>query len=102
MFLLQCPRPSTACPQDADRGHGLQTWKVDANIWNKQSRTGDTGWSSILDVGRGDNSSRRKLNMPPNGKESLGSEEILWNYRNDKGIKQRENLNSYLLTLTYI
>jgi hypothetical protein len=36
--------------------------------------------------------------MSPNGKESLGPEEILWNYRNDKGLKQRENFNFYLLT----
>jgi len=40
--------------------------------------------------------------MSPNGKESLGPEEILWNYRNDKGIKQRENFNFYLLTLACI
>jgi hypothetical protein len=27
------------CPQVADRGEGLQIWRVAANILNKQSRT---------------------------------------------------------------
>jgi hypothetical protein len=40
--------------------------------------------------------------MSANGKESLGPEEILWNYRNVKGMKQRENFNSYVLSLAYI
>jgi hypothetical protein len=30
-------------------------WRVAANILNKQSRTADKGWSSILGVGRGAN-----------------------------------------------
>jgi hypothetical protein len=37
----------------ADRGDGLQIWRIAANILNKQSRTADSGWSSILGVGRG-------------------------------------------------
>ena len=32
-------------------------WRVAANILNKQSRTADEGWSSILGVGRGANAS---------------------------------------------
>jgi hypothetical protein len=32
-----------ACPELGDGGDGLQIWKVDANIWNKQSRTADKG-----------------------------------------------------------
>jgi len=39
--------------------------------------------------------------MSPNVKQSLGPEGMLWNYTNDKGIKQRENFNSYLLTFAY-
>jgi hypothetical protein len=35
----------------ADRGDGLQIWRVAANILNKQSRTADSGWSSSLGVG---------------------------------------------------
>jgi hypothetical protein len=37
----------------ADRGDGLQIWRVAANILNKQSRTADSGWSSRLGVGQG-------------------------------------------------
>jgi hypothetical protein len=32
-----------ARPQVADGGHGLQIWKVTANVLNKQSRTADKG-----------------------------------------------------------
>jgi hypothetical protein len=46
-----------ACPQVADGGDSLQIWRVAANILNKQSRTSNKGWSSILGVGRGANSS---------------------------------------------
>jgi hypothetical protein len=35
-----------ACPRVADRGYGLQIWRLAANILNKQSRTDDSGWSS--------------------------------------------------------
>jgi hypothetical protein len=44
-----------ARPQVADRGDGLQIWRVAANILNKQLRTADSGWSSSLGVGRGAN-----------------------------------------------
>jgi hypothetical protein len=36
----------TARPRVAGGGDGLQTWKIAANILNKQSRTADNGWSS--------------------------------------------------------
>jgi hypothetical protein len=41
-----------AHPQFADGGEGLQIWRVDVNILNKQLWTADKGWSSIsgLDV----------------------------------------------------
>jgi hypothetical protein len=42
-----------ARPRVADRGDGLQIWKVAANILNKQSRTADSGWSSSLGLGGG-------------------------------------------------
>jgi hypothetical protein len=42
-------------PRVADRGDGLQIWRVAANILNKQSRTVESGWSSSLGVGRWDN-----------------------------------------------
>jgi hypothetical protein len=42
-----------ARPQVADGGDGLQTWRVAANILNKQSRTTDRGWFSIWGVGHG-------------------------------------------------
>jgi hypothetical protein len=41
-----------ARPRVADRGDGLQIWRVAANILNKQSRTADSGRSSSLGVGR--------------------------------------------------
>ena len=34
---------------------GLQVWRVAANVVNKQSRTADKGWYSILGVERGAN-----------------------------------------------
>jgi hypothetical protein len=39
-------------PQVADRGNGLQIWRVAANILNKQLRTADKGWSSSFGFGR--------------------------------------------------
>jgi hypothetical protein len=42
---------STACRWK----NGLQLWRVAANILNKQERTNDKGWSSILGVGHGAN-----------------------------------------------
>jgi hypothetical protein len=36
-------------------GDGLQIWRIDANILNKQSRTADKDWSSSSGVGRGAN-----------------------------------------------
>jgi hypothetical protein len=44
-------RHSMVCPRVADRGDGLQIWRVATNILNKQSRTADSGWSSSLGVG---------------------------------------------------
>jgi hypothetical protein len=35
----------------ADRGDGLQVWRVAVNMLNKQLRTADSGWSSSLGVG---------------------------------------------------
>jgi hypothetical protein len=46
---------STALPRVADRGDDLQLWSLAGNILNKQPRTNDKGWSSILVVGRGAN-----------------------------------------------
>jgi hypothetical protein len=40
-----------ARPQVADAGDGLHIFRVAANIVNKQSRTADRGWFSILGVG---------------------------------------------------
>jgi hypothetical protein len=37
----------------ADRGDGLQIWRVAANIFNNQTRTADCGWYSSRGVGRG-------------------------------------------------
>jgi hypothetical protein len=49
-----------ARPQVADRGDGLQIWRVAENILNKQSRTADSGWSSSLGVGQGANNPHHK------------------------------------------
>jgi hypothetical protein len=46
-----------ARPQVVDGGDSLQIWRVAANILNKQPRTADKGWASILGVGRGANNS---------------------------------------------
>jgi hypothetical protein len=42
-----------ARPRVADRGDGLHIRRAAANMLNKQSRTADSWWSSILGVGRG-------------------------------------------------
>jgi hypothetical protein len=42
-----------ALPQVADGGDGLQMWRVAVNILNKQSRTGDNGWSSNVGDAQG-------------------------------------------------
>jgi hypothetical protein len=46
-----------ARPQVADGGDALHTWRVAANMLNKQSRTAENGWSSSLEVGRWVNNS---------------------------------------------
>jgi hypothetical protein len=40
-----------ARPQVADRGDGLQIWRVATSILNKQLRTAGRGWTSSLGVG---------------------------------------------------
>jgi hypothetical protein len=40
--------------------YGSQVWKVAANIFNKQSRISDKGWSSSLGVERGATTPHRK------------------------------------------
>jgi hypothetical protein len=56
------------------------TWRVAANILNKQSLTADKGWSSSLGVGRGANNSspRKRISVtkysqtnPPTWTENL-------------------------------
>jgi hypothetical protein len=41
-----------ARPQVTDRGGGLQIWRVAMNILNKQSRTADRRWPSIIFVSK--------------------------------------------------
>jgi hypothetical protein len=48
-----------ARPQVAERGDGLQIWRVAVNMLNKQSRTAGSGWSSSLGIWQGTN------NPPP-------------------------------------
>jgi hypothetical protein len=52
-----------ARPQVADRGDGLQIWRVATNILNKQSRTANREWPSILGVGRGANNPPQKIRI---------------------------------------
>jgi hypothetical protein len=44
-----------ARPRVADRGDGLQIWRIAVNMLNKQSWTADSGWSSSLGVVQGAN-----------------------------------------------
>jgi hypothetical protein len=68
-----------ARPLVADRGDGLQIWMVAANILNKQSRTTDSGWSSILGVGRGLTILAQKTQyLLRNTTHSLGTGRIIW------------------------
>jgi hypothetical protein len=65
-----------ARPRLADRGDGLQIWRVAANVLNKQSRTADSGWSSSLGVWRGGIKTlpRKTQYVLRNTTHSLGSE----------------------------
>jgi hypothetical protein len=42
-----------ACPQIADRGDGLQSWRYAENILNKQLQTAGNEWSSNFGLGLG-------------------------------------------------
>jgi hypothetical protein len=69
-----------ARPRVADRGDGLQIWRVAANILNKQSRTADSGWSSSL-VGLGGGLTtlpHRTQYLLRNTTHSLGTGRIIW------------------------
>jgi len=64
------------------------TWRVAANILNKQSRTADKGWSSSLTVGRGANNSSplKRILLRNIHRQSLGPGLILWyNLSNERG-----------------
>jgi hypothetical protein len=52
-----------ARPPIADRGHCLQIWRVAANIFNKQSRTAYSGWSSSLGFERWTSNPHPKLEV---------------------------------------
>jgi hypothetical protein len=52
-----------ARPQVADGGDGLQTWRVAANILNKQSRTADRGGPPACGLGEGLKSPDRKASV---------------------------------------
>jgi hypothetical protein len=74
-----------ARPRVADRGDGLQIWRVAVNILNKQSRTVDSGWYSSLEVGRG------LTNLPLKTQyllrittHSLGTGRITWHNKHRK------------------
>jgi hypothetical protein len=54
-MLSESSHHATARPRIADRGDGLQIWRVATIILNKQSRTADSGWSSSFGVGVGNN-----------------------------------------------
>jgi hypothetical protein len=51
-ILSPLPRIEPRSPCRPVSSH-IQVQKVAANILNKQSRTAESGWSSILGVGRG-------------------------------------------------
>jgi hypothetical protein len=62
-----------------DGADGLQIWRGDANVLNKQSRTAEGGWSSSLEVRRGLTTRHRKnSNLLRNTTQSLGPVWILW------------------------
>jgi hypothetical protein len=44
----------------ANRGDGLQIWRLGKTILNKKSMTADRGWSTSLGVGEGLTTSRSK------------------------------------------
>jgi hypothetical protein len=61
-----------ARPQGGDGGDALQ-------VWSKQSRTADTGWTSSLGVGRGaNNSPPKKICLLRKITRSFGPGRIPW------------------------
>jgi hypothetical protein len=65
-------------PRVADRGDGLQIWRVAANMLNKQSRTTDSGWSSCMGFGRGITTPTVKKLLFRNDQQSLRTGRIFW------------------------
>jgi hypothetical protein len=52
---------------------------ISANILNKQSRTADKGWSSILEFRRGPkNTHRKKISLLRNVTKGIGHGRIIW------------------------
>ena len=52
--------PQQGASSGCGLGNGLRIWSVDANIFNKQSRTVDMGWSSSFGLGEVLTSTHRK------------------------------------------
>jgi hypothetical protein len=98
-----------ARPQFADRGDGLQQWRLDASTLNKQPRTNDKGWSSSFGVGRGtNNSSPYKWSMLQKCYKSLGLgrilpindlSDIIWRSRAGSLVTVSKELSKYKLDL---
>jgi hypothetical protein len=66
-------------PQVADGGHGLQIWRLAANILNKQSRTADRGEPPGWGLGGVLTTTNRKTSdLLRRITESLGPGRILW------------------------
>jgi hypothetical protein len=75
-----------ACPRVADRGDGLQIWRVAANILNKQSRTADRAFQ-LMGWAGANNPHRKTLYLLRSVYKGLGNGRILWHDTNiGKGI----------------
>jgi hypothetical protein len=58
--------------------NGLQLWRLAANIFNKQPRTDNKGWSSSLGLGVGLTTLHHKNKLVTKKSNSLGAGQILW------------------------
>jgi hypothetical protein len=71
-----------ARPQVADRGDGLQMWRVAANILNNQSRTADSWWSSSLGLGGWLTTPHHKTAcLLRNTAHRLGPGRVVWHWK---------------------
>lgn len=70
---------SLARPQVAGEGNGLHIRRLTTNVFHKQSRSSDKGWSSSLWIGLTSNNTSPWKNSLLHVTQGLGTGRIFWN-----------------------